>query len=412
MATQSTPHSSSLRQRLKHKTSFSLPTIQSADFTDVRRSFEDSRGIDLPPIPVGMSREPRHLTPVTERDESNESHLMRRTLDEMGPALAALDKSQSSATTGSSRMAWSDLAPTVLHGETIGMTSLASFGTEDEEMSEEMERVMAMDTPTRSEFVISRPTTSAGSCLGHRTSGSGKALPPLPTVEHKYGSTTPGSTTTGNSQSGSSIPAVQNFRYSTFAEPVTSHPHPPPLQPSQTTIAPDLIAIAAPHPPLQGLATKNSSETVRSDMTATTTTSTASPTPTPEFRLSRQELLLVQQLRSRRSQSAMAVHQDRGNSSKAVHQDPVCNSLAVGQDKEKEETGQRKGLRPLQLVGDRNTNRMSAPLPMVGEKRYDNKAGPAGPKLSNETRAKMSAASRTGKGSKASHGSGVSGIRI
>jgi len=108
----------------------------------------------------------------------------------------------------------------------------------------------------------------------------------------------------------------------------------------------------------------------------------------------------------------MAVHQDRGNSSKAVHQDPVCNSLAVGQDKEKEETGQRKGLRPLQLVGDRNTNRMSAPLPMVGEKRYDNKAGPAGPKLSNETRAKMSAASRTGKGSKASHGSGVSGIRI
>jgi len=53
MATQSTPHSSSLRQRLKHKTSFSLPTIQSADFTDVRRSFEDSRESTFPQSRLG-----------------------------------------------------------------------------------------------------------------------------------------------------------------------------------------------------------------------------------------------------------------------------------------------------------------------------------------------------------------------
>ena len=395
-ASQSTPHSnSSLRQRLRHKASFSLPAIQKTDFSDMRRSFDDLRrpdeGIDLPCIPVGPNRDGRHLTPVTEKDESNESSLMRKTLDEMGPALTALDKLQNSTTSTSSRMDFTDLAPAVLHGHTIGMTSLASFATDEEEMAEEMERVMAMDTPTRSDFVISASqstTTASGS-------QSSKQVPPDPRVEEKY-STSPESTTMTmeSSSNVSSMSPVRAFRHSTYAVPITSHPHPPPLHPdaTQTTVTAKFVPVAASHPPVHGLANKKSTETVRSDMTTTSSAITASPTRAPEFKPSRQELMLVKQLRSRRSQSAMALHQTKGSEE------------SVG-------AGQRKGLRPLQLV-DRNIPCMSAPLPVISEKRIGLEAA-SGPKLSNQTRTKMSAPiARLARGSETSRGSGVSGLRV
>jgi hypothetical protein len=123
----STPHASGVRNRLRHKESLSLPEINAADFADVQRSFDDcgrdetpkrsdssDMGIDLPPVPSSYIGQ--NLSRVTEKDEGNESTLMRDTLSDMGRAILALSSSPASApaanTTGvSSRMDLSDLAP-------------------------------------------------------------------------------------------------------------------------------------------------------------------------------------------------------------------------------------------------------------------------------------------------------------
>lgn len=402
------PHAHSLRS--------DRPTLRMSDEVS-RISLIMAEGSDLPPIPVDIARGGMDLSPVSERGEGDESSLMRRTLHEMGPALTALDTSQSSISrdtltdfskadsTASSRMALSDFAPTILHGEMIGMNSFDSFETIDEEMAEEMERVMYMDTPMRSDFVISPPPSGPSSTGQTGRLGSMASDMPLPSMGStapEYASTAM-TTVTETSTEASTIPAVvQNFRYSTYAVPVTSHPHPPPLQPSSAVVIPDLVTLADAHPPLHGLANKKSTETFRSDTTSATA-STASPTPAPEFRLSRQELLLVKQLQARQGQSAMGTYGDK--------------------DKDKENVGpqKRRGLRPLQLVSDRNSNRMSAPLPLPNDKVRERERGSA-PKLSNETRKKMSSASgRAGRGGKASkaskasktsQNSGMSGLRI
>ena len=372
-------------------------------------SFEDSRhagdGIDLPPIPAGVLRDGWNLSRVTERDEPNESVLMRQTLSEMGPALSAFDTSLRTISrdvsySRTNHEAWSDSVPVLLRGEAIGMSSsIASLATDEELMAQEMESVFDMDTPTRSKFIdsspLGRPTISETRLASFNCDTSGSPVPSFksaasvllpeqdksPTdilTDHEVNASTP------------------NFRYSTYALPLTSHPYPPPLHPSDSIVIPDLIAIPAAHPPLHNLVNKGSTETMRTE-TSTTTGSTASPTPIPEFRPSRQELILVKQLKLRRSQSAMGFYEDT----------KADEGEGVG-------IGSRRGLRPLRLMADRDANRMSAPLPVVGAKGKEKEAMVSrGSKSSVEARAKMSAASgKISRSSKASNGSGATGLRV
>ena len=195
----STPHTGAARHSmLKHETTASLPDIPPADFADVRRSFEDcgrtprksdappgealgeqEMGVDLPPIPASMyafSR--RHLSRLTERDETNESSLMRETMADMRGAILAVSSPAPSFNasvaradaTAPNRMDLADLAPIIQQGDSLDVSMSSSMQSEGTLMAEEMERVMEMDTPTRTEFVISPPASSYASSLGGRDS--------------------------------------------------------------------------------------------------------------------------------------------------------------------------------------------------------------------------------------------------
>ena len=408
-ATHSTPNATSIRHRLCHKASFSLPSINKTDFADIRKSFEDSRqvndGIDLPPIPAGVLRDGWNLSRVTERDEPNESVLMRRTLSEMGPALSAFDSSISITSRDLSRSisnheVRSDSVP-VMPGEAGGTASMVTLATDEESIARAVEGVSVMDTPTRSESVNSSQMSGSTIFEDSLDLSTGDAPDsPLPNSRSSASFLSTGQEipSTNPSTDHEVNPSAPNFRYSTYALPLTSHPHPPPRHPSDHIVIPNLIAIPVAHPPLHNLVNKGSTETMRTDM-STTTEVTGSPFTIPEFRPSRQELNLVKQLNSRRSRSAMGSYKDT--------EAPKGEGVGVG-------IGTRRGLRPLQLVDRRHANRMSAPLPAVGDKGKEKEnVGSRGPKSSVESRGKTSAGpGKTGRTSKTSNGSGVTGIRV
>lgn len=320
MAGQAITHSTpvaSLRQRLRHKASFSLPSISPADFTDVRRSFHDcgrsEEGVDLPLIP-------HELSAVAE--ESNDT--------------------------------FGSLALGVIHADKIGLDSMIS---EDEAMAEEMERVMAMDTPTRVEFVISPPPdsfisrqiSSRASCRSDYSSKTTEEVPPIPDLSKVSLSTDVSTTITASS---SSDPNAQvNFSRPTrlLTQPslhIMSHPHPPPLhvQRSMPSIAAISTAprtnVTEAHPPLTArtLNNKQSNETLRSQISTMSSSDDhvhRFEDAVEEYRPSRSELLLVQRLKERAE----------ATKSKAA---PGQKARPVS------------GLRPLKLLSDRNDNRMSA----------------------------------------------------
>jgi hypothetical protein len=299
----------SMRQRLRHKASFSLPNISPADFTDVRSSMYEcgrEEGIDLPHIPTNLS-------PVAEES----------------------DRSLGSLALG------------VLHADQIGMDSIIS---EDEAMAQEMEQVMAMDTPTRAEFVISPPLSSYASHSGRLSSRASNRsalsynihedAPPVPDMSRYSLDESHPLVSTAN----------VNFSRPRRLQPQTSmptmsHPHPPPLQhqtsfPTIAAVTNDLkrSSVIEAHPPLNArtLNNKKSNETMHSHMSSFTDDSHGRHDDAEEFRPSRQELTLVKQLKER-AQSA------QGYSEGAK---PHIT----------------KGLKPLQLVSDKNINRMSLPI--------------------------------------------------
>ena len=254
-ATASTPH---LRQRIKHKASFSLPTINPADFTDVRRSFDEC-GIDLPPVPEAYLE-------LSRVSEGNESSLMRQTINEIAPAMLALAESPPGA---------------------ILQASTSSLRSEDEIMAEEMERVMAMDTPTRAEFVISPPPSLCGrdSRASMRTTRSMDQIPAVPII--------PQTTDIDHSDSSQFIDAEdvthEPFQYA--ARPL-SHPHPPPLPP--VDFSRPNISIMRPHTPIPAaqLRSQRSSETI-------STIHTEHIGPHEPFEPNRREKERVEQLKQR-----------------------------------------------------------------------------------------------------------------
>lgn len=413
----STPHAH-VRRRIKHKTSFSLPTINPADFEDVRRSFDDcgrtpprhlvarttsgDMGIDLPPIPA--SYVVHNLSRVTEEEEGNESSLMRETMNDMGRAILALSSSPArplhptADTSDSARSDLADLAPIILHGQNLSASFSSSLRSEEGLMAEEMEHVMAMDTPTRTEFVISpRPSSYAGSleprdCRGSlRTVHSTASLDMAPSVPDTARTPSGWTTTTGDStaatidqftdadETNPPFPAVDvslslselnvptHGLSTAISMPTFAHPHPPPLvhsssipnfsRPGAAAHAPILSA----HPPvpihdLKSLRARPSNDTIRSeDATHTTmTTDPSPPRPSEEFRPSRQELLRVQQLKERRAVAAATMRSQSAmghRETEELHQKDL-------QAKPKNE------LRPLQLVEkNKGDNRRSMPLP-------------------------------------------------
>jgi hypothetical protein len=285
------PATPSLRQRLRHKASFSLPNISPADFTDVRCSMYEcgrEEGVDLPHIPFNLS-------PVAE--ESDQS---------LG-----------------------SLAFGFLHADRIGMDSMIS---EDEAMAQEMEQVMAMDTPTRAEFVISPPLSSYASNSGRLSSRASnrsalsynihEEAPPIPDMS-RY-------------SLDESHPLVSTANVN-FSRPPLQHQTSYPTIAAVTTDLKRTSVIEA-HPPLNArtLNNKKSNETMHSHMSSFTDESHGRYDDAEEFRPSRQELTLVKQLKER-AQSAQGQHE--GSKPQVT-----------------------KGLRPLQLVSDKNMNRASLPI--------------------------------------------------
>ena len=503
---QSTPHHQVRRrvaggsQTLRHKKSFSLPHINPVDFEDVRRSFADIQrpdfsarptssgdqvasvegGVDLPPFPVDYTRG-RDLSRVTERDESNESVMMAHTLNDMGKVILALssspwrpdDRSFVSASSSLRRArGLGDLAPLMVDNSKIGNFSFATTHpgdatfsragdmtllSEEEEMAEEMERVMAMDTPTRAEFVISpafsaythssRPTSRSS----HRTAISDGDVPPVPKVDSRFATPQTNDQARFADADEEPLPAMPPLTSILEASPppiselaespqpfamggmTFSHPHPPPSHATGSVagfvVPHGLPAVPTAHPPIQlarPLTTKRSNETMRSE--ATTTTTEESPLrETEPFKPSRQELMLVKQLKERREAVEAAQ-----TSLPAV--EAAIDLTPPEQGRSRSALGARKDSDPAQkgIMSDKNLNRMSAPLPtnmgMVKPRRISvleeegrtSKMSRAsdgmpenvrGGKLSSETTGSRKTLKVQGKGSKRSAGSGVTPLR-
>lgn len=311
----------SLRQRLRHKASFSLPNISPADFTDVRRSVLDcgrDEGVDLPHFP-------HDLSPVAEEPNST----------------------------------FGSLALGVIHADRIGLDSMIS---EDEAMANEMEQVMGMDTPTRAEFVISPPPdsfisrrmSSRASCRSGMSSRIEEVVPPMPDAFKSSSGT--------EDTLPSSLKAEVNFSRPTPrlhtqpSIPTMSHPHPPPLhnQPSFPSITSVSIAqrtkVTSAHPPLQArtLNNKQSNETLRSQASGISSADDHAhrfEDAVEEYRPSRSELILVKRLKERAAETTKK---------------PTA-PMTVNEG---------GPLRPLRLLSDRQRqqNRMSEPLPLPSKR--------------------------------------------
>ena len=391
----STPHGN-IRHRLRHKKSFSLPTINPADFTDVRKSFDDcgktpprnfapgqesdDMGIDLPPVPSSYIRD---LSRVSERDEGNESSLMRHTMNEMAPAILALSSPRpvTNSNEESSRMDLADLAP-IIFGSNLSASFSSSIRTEEELMAEEMERVLEMDTPTRTEFVISPTPSGATSLDGRdsraslRTTRSTTSLqvPPLP-VPTRY--STGWTTATGETSTGCTtldqftdaeeslpsaptdfsldLPEIRHHLAHAVSMPTMSHPHPPPAILGGFSGIPNLSRpdmIPSVHPPISrlNLRRRKSVETIHSDYTTSTNDKTP-PRAEERFIISEKELKRLSILKERREISR-GINGSRSHSALGHYAQPN----AQGVEK------RRNGLKPLELV-ERKQNRVSMPLP-------------------------------------------------
>ena len=477
-AMQSTPHGNfRKRAQLRHKSSFSLPSIHAADFEDVRRSFDEccrpelsaqqpvDMGVDLPPVPAQLVR--RDLSTVSERDESNESSRMRQTLYDMGDAILALSSSPGatmghgdvslSSTASNLRRArgLGDLAPLIVTSSYIadfsqdfslmrhsGNSADRSMQSHEEEMAEEMERVMAMDTPTRTEFVISPPPSSYASSFGsrsnsrasHRTTTSEDA-PPVPKLDWRF--STPGQSDCQFTDAEEDLPLVPRT-LSDISSPQISeldqsvhvtggftfaHPHPPPIhqlgtKPSYTSLSHGLTSVPSPHPPIamQTLKSKNSSETMRSDMTGTTVTTDATPhriweTEGEPFKPSKQELMMIKTLKERREIARTSVQLDQLEPAKSTVK-RSRSALALRSP----EKPQR-----LQQISDSNANRSPLPAVEVAKpKRVAVLREDRLPKCSTESSGARSAKASSGttgsrkdrkKGSKMSTGSAMTPLR-
>ncbi|WVQ76682.1 hypothetical protein IAR50_006356 [Cryptococcus sp. DSM 104548] len=342
---------------LKEKTSFGLPKFNKEDFTEeMRKSFDElsrpvSSGFDLPPIPATLARPSNTPERVKERlpTESSMAFSKSYVADmQLALRLGALPSSQSlTAAFDLPR----DASDADISQDEISLAN--TLNTDAEGAVEEMEAMMAMDTPTRAGFVISPPPSSYGED-GRSSRASVRSV-----------STTTSSTTatsTGYSTSYAveappvpDIPSPYRQSAHAAAPAVLSHPHPPPLAKtaSASTFGPvstQRFSITEPHPPVQHLLPKKSTETMRSNWTASESEASM-PTPLQkaiDHKPSKQELKLVQQLNERNAERE-AAESDR---KEAMQISKSQSYLEFTKSKPVE----KKGLKPLTLVEKRLSN--------------------------------------------------------
>ncbi|WWC87315.1 uncharacterized protein L201_002204 [Kwoniella dendrophila CBS 6074] len=364
------------------------------DDSIAEREDNDNEGIDLPPIPTTMTnptlKHKPSLSRVSEMTEeptlsiSNRSNILngvhqeaghdevddndnsaifsQSALEDMRLALALGSSTPGSKNSKSSlkmqTISKSSDAPSIIISHLTSEVSMSishSIMTNDEDL-EEMERVMAMDTPTRAEFVISPPLNGRDSRASDRSSSTNYTYS---TSDYTATTTTTTTTTTMtdtniNDSPAPPVPALP-IEYRQPAYPTTaavlSHPHPPPLhilnqQNSHNLIRQQSMPIINAHPPIQSLLPKRSTETLHSDASSVSaSTSAISELQTPKMKAqkSRKELKLVEELNKRNSK----LPQLRSQSSLG-HRSKENNEMIS--------VAEKRGLRPLTLVTDNNTN--------------------------------------------------------
>ncbi|WWD00153.1 hypothetical protein V866_007061 [Kwoniella sp. B9012] len=384
------------RRTINHKPSFGLPKLAKDDFEgEIRKSIDDlsqrpnfdnheggdheesSNGIDLPPIPTTMTLKHKpSLSRVSELTEeptlalSNDSAYQQENgndssaifsqsaLEDMHLALALGTTTPSSQRQNGSNSI--NFRPKMSDDSThTGDLSIVNSISTNDENLEEMERMMAMDTPTRTEFVISPPpgSTSGASGSGRDSRASDRSVS---TFTSAYTTTT--TTTTTNDSPLPPVPTLP-LEYRQPAYPVYSHPHPPPLNTLNVQGSSSILArqISMPnigsHPPVQSLLPKarKSTETLHST-NSTSFSSSVMQTPNKRemnHQPSKKEMKIVKALEERNNQP-------RSQTSLGFND----------KDKEKKSVVEKRGLRPLTLLADNLSNpnaskRSSVALPSL-----------------------------------------------
>lgn len=422
---------------LVHKSSFGLPRLKEEDFTaDVRKSFEElsrpivrydvqSAGIDLPPIPRSLTIAHHNLSPVTENKEDSFSEtsmiLSRSCVEDMHQAV----KRDASSFNQSIAQGTKEHVRTVQDSE--GSFLASPMSTKVEDAVEEMERMMAMDTPTREDFVVP-PSFSTTAPSGRLRSASDISM-----------STSSSSAVTdtksdnchfgGLTKNGPPIPITPPaYRQPPGLPTVVSHPHPPPLArtPSSTFGLREQtklrhFCIPEPHPPVQRLLPKQSSDSIYSTSSRIESESSdKEPTFSPKIRgyqPSKMEMKIAKQLDERnRWRSIDANSRER----REVAEKPAIRS-AVQHNKDStfEPTVRSGPLKPLQVIVEKQANRTRLNNPKPASKAAKGFSvllhdGQGGPKVSLDGRSEKGKGKENARGSKASSSSAtvcVKGLR-
>ncbi|WWC59032.1 uncharacterized protein I303_101578 [Kwoniella dejecticola CBS 10117] len=465
------PDSIATEKTITHKPSFGLPKLQDHEGLEdeVRRSIDDlyaqtdaqeeNEGIDLPPFPTAMALKHKpSLSRVSEMTEeptlalsTSSSSLIQRgrsqNHDQDLDTLAMLSESAleemhlaialGSTTPASTKRAKSSTESTATGDLSVGCSIL----TNDEQL-EEMERMMAMDTPTRTEFVISPPPPSDGrssraSEIRSSSRASDRSVSSCDTSTTTYTSTTSSTPARSSIHYAHTTPAppvpTLPFEYRQPAYPA-AHPFPsmppPPSGLTRQLSMPSLtmsMSMQA-HPPIQSFLRNNrSTETLHS-------VSSGSTNPTPKIQIrhqqSKRELKLVQALEKRNS--PIENGNSKATSKSAMGFTSSSNTDAGVKGKIKKSVVEKRGLRPLTLVTDNTSNvnvgrRSSQPLSgntkkltvlydTEGEKDNGSKTSLTTATSKGMVMGKMSTGSGTGKenekkGSKTSVGPAVVGVR-
>ncbi|WVR04351.1 hypothetical protein IAU60_001352 [Kwoniella sp. DSM 27419] len=456
---------------IQHKASFGLPRLDknALEFSDdLRKSFDELRrpvlgglqghagssqsagqGVDLPSIPYTLKHKPS-LSRVSEMTEeptvsmsaalevsantpssASIATFSQSALDEMRLTLAlaaspATVNPNATTTTNFSQSALEDmriaraLAATprsasdrssVVHMVDElepGDVSFASSISSHDEAVEEMERVMAMDTPTRAEFVSSPPPSEVGS--GRTSRASERSVSTVSTAL-TY-------TTASASMEESPRPPVPILP-AMYRQPAgaLSHPHPPPsMRNTFRSInfsggIPLGVPTMGPHHPVQSLLPLQSTETLHSAADTSASSMATPPTRIVQARPSQAQLRQAKDLEERNEQprprtatghrpdkpSDLAVR--RGAKALSVIADHTGNRItgmrsAGGRVESSRHTGKKR----VSILEDEEVNKLPVPLAPMAQ-RAKRASG------SNKENVSLK------KGSKASTGSGSSGVR-
>ncbi|KAE8538956.1 hypothetical protein D1P53_005325 [Cryptococcus gattii VGV] len=374
------PHSG---HTLVHKSSFGLPRLKEDDFTaSVRKSFEalsrpilrydvQSAGIDLPPIPRSLIVSHHNLSPVTESQEDSFCEtamiLSRSCSEDMYLALQLVASSSNQSIAKGTKE----------HVRSLSVSSGSSLDsptdTEVQDAVEEMERIMAMDTSTREDFVISSSLSTYTAPSGRLRSASDISVSTSASsaiADTKSGTYHLG----GSTEDGPLIPPIPAaYGQSSDLPIVLSHPHPPPLArtPSSSTFGlrerTDLrhFCIPEPHPPFQQLLPKQSSDSMHSASSRigselSDREQTFQPKPRG-YEPSKMEMKIAKQLDERnRWRSIEANSCERGTK---VDKPALKSAVQRNNGYTFESTVPTGPLKPLQIIADKQTNRTSLNVP-------------------------------------------------